>query len=90
MTDKEFLDLIHQLGVIPSENVESCLKRIADAVEAKERARCLKAVADEEEFNGPMPDENWIMSQRVNLENHLRATVQCVKRNIKARIEAAP
>ena len=87
MTDKEFCDLVDRVGVIPSESMEGYLKRIADAAEAQERARCLKAVADEEELPGPMPDENWIMSQRVNLETHLRSTVQCVKRNIKTRIE---
>lgn len=87
MTEKEFLDMVDELGVIPSEGMEGYLRRIANAAQAKEKARCLKAVADEEELSGPMPDENWIMSQKVNLENHLRATVQCVKRNIKTRIE---
>lgn len=87
MTEKEFLDMVDELGVIPSEELAGYLRRVANAVEAKEKARCLKAVADEEELPGPMPDENWIMSQRVNLETHLRSTVQCVKRSIKMRIE---
>lgn len=90
MTEKDFIEIVNELGCIPSEAMDAYVRRVANLAEARERRRCLKAVADEEEFPGPMPDENWIMSQRVNLENHLRVTVQCVKKNIKDRIEAGP
>lgn len=54
----------------------------------RERERCAKVAENEEELNGPMPDENWVMSQRVRLEDHLRATVRVTKENIARKIRA--
>lgn len=51
-----------------------------------ERERCANEVSAEAELEGTMPDENWVMSKKVNLENHLRATVKVAKRNILERI----
>lgn len=53
---------------------------------ALERERCAKMAESEEELAGPMPDENWVMSQRVRLEDHLRALVRLTKTNIARRI----
>lgn len=77
MTEKEFLDLVDELGPIPSETMDAYLwlQRVANAAEAKERGRCLKAVSDEEELSGQMTE---------------RVIVHCVKRNITMRIEKSP
>ncbi len=40
----------------------------------------------EPELEGPMPDENWALAQRVRLEDQLRATVRTAKKNIARRI----
>lgn len=52
----------------------------------EERERCAKVAESEPNLEGPMPDENWVMSQRVRLEDHLRVTVDLTKRNIAKRI----
>jgi hypothetical protein len=51
-----------------------------------ERERCARAAEAEEELPGEMPDENWVMSQKVRLEDHLRTTVRTAKKNIASRI----
>jgi hypothetical protein len=64
-------------------------KSISEAIRiaiAEERDRCVEIAESEPNLEGPMPDENWVMSQRVRLEDHLRATVDATKRNIAKRI----
>lgn len=50
------------------------------------RERCAQIAEAEPELPGPMPDENWVMSQKVRLEDHLRAVVRCTKKSIAERI----
>ena len=57
-----------------------------------ERKRCLKAVAEEEEFGGAMPDELFLIikkacDDRMELDRIFRAVVQFTKHKIKERIE---
>ena len=49
----------------------------------------LKAVADEPELPGEMPDEVWeaLRSDRATMETVLRGIVQTTKQNIRDRIE---
>ena len=49
----------------------------------------LKAVADEPELPGEMPDEVWeaLISDRATMETVLRGIVQTTKQNIRDRIE---
>lgn len=53
-----------------------------------ERERCLKAVDDEPEVPGAMPDEMWyaIHGDRDAVENAIRIAVQQTKAGIRARI----
>lgn len=53
-----------------------------------ERERCLKAVADEEELPGRMPDEMWAMVQgdRDAVEELMRCVVRETKAAIRERI----
>ena len=49
----------------------------------------LKAVADEPELPGEMPDEVWeaLRSDRAMMETIMRGVVQTAKQNIRDRIE---
>ena len=49
----------------------------------------LKAVADEPELSGEMPDDVWesLRSDRAMMETVLRGVVQTAKQNIRDRIE---
>jgi len=53
-----------------------------------ERDRCLKAVADEPEVPGTMPDAMWesICDDRDAMENAIRIAVQQTKAGIRQRI----
>lgn len=56
----------------------------ANAALAREWAA---GIADAEpELEGEMPDENWLLAQKVRMEDHLRATVRTTKQNIARKI----
>ena len=61
---------------------------IANEATKNERDRCLKAVADESEVPGNMPDEMWhaIRDDRDAMENVIRIAVQQTKAGIRDRI----
>lgn len=40
----------------------------------------------ESELEGEMPDENWLLAQKIRLEDHLRVTVRTTKENIARKI----
>lgn len=61
---------------------------LANEATKNERDRCLKAVADEPEVPGTMPDEMWnaIRDDRDAMENVIRVAVQQTKAGIRERI----
>ena len=68
---------------------------LPDLLEATriERERCLKIVAEEEEFDGATPDELFTLfscacGDREYIENLFRSVVRITKQGIKAKIEA--
>lgn len=62
--------------------------RLAYSVRTSERDRCLKAVDDEPELEGRMPEELWeaIKGDREMIEDTIRTAVKQTKTSIRARI----
>ena len=85
---KEVRDALMEVLGLAYESKPDPVKIINAASRAclAERERCAKAAEAEEELPGEMPDENWVMSQKVRLEDHLRTTVRTAKSNIAYRI----
>lgn len=82
---KRTLEEVINLAYAEKPDAIKIINAVSRAV-LEERDRCVQVVEVERELEGPMPDENWVMAQRVNLEEHLRATVRTVKKNVIARI----
>lgn len=87
MTRKEIENAVKQALACSDKDYQ--LVEVCRTVAEVERERCAKIAESEEELNGPMPDENWVMAQRVRLEDHLRATVRVTKENIARRIRGS-
>lgn len=60
-------------------------KHVMELIQA-ELERCVKVAETEPELEGQMPEANRIAAQKIDLEDHLRATVRATKKNIARRM----